>query len=133
MVVTVKAVSQSAVSKMKRSLDDNFDHMHGRSDAMKWSPILKMFRVTTNSVPLKTSNCVQFNHCRAKMYLHDLKTQFVPRCKDSVSVIKTSQLMLYSEIIAFCPQTHTKHIGQNVELLNVKSGGMYSNQWATKG
>jgi len=46
---------------------------------------------------------------------------------------KTSQLMLYSEIIAFCPQTHTKHIGQNVELLNVKSGGMYSNQWATKG
>ena len=32
--------------------------------------------------------------------------------------------MLYSEIIAVCPQIHTKHInplcGQNVELLNVK-------------
>jgi len=38
----------------------------------------------------------------------------------SVSVIKTSQLMLYREIIAVCSQIHTKHIntlcGQNVEL-----------------
>jgi len=44
--------------------------------------------------------------------------------KHSVSVIKTSQLMLYREIIAVCSQIHTKHInavcGQNVELLNVK-------------
>ena len=35
--------------------------------------------------------------------------------------------MLYGEIIAFCSQIHTKHTitlcGQNVELLNVKSGG----------
>jgi len=49
----------------------------------------------------------------------------VPRSKHSVSVIKkTSQLMLYREIIAVCSQIHTKHIntlcGQNVELLNVK-------------
>jgi len=40
------------------------------------------------------------------------------------SVIKTSQLMLYREIIAVCSQIHTKHMntlcGQNVELLNVK-------------
>jgi len=38
--------------------------------------------------------------------------------------MKTSQLMLYKEIIAFCSQIHTKHIialcGQNVELLIVK-------------
>jgi len=38
--------------------------------------------------------------------------------------MKTSQLMLYREIIAVCSQIHTKHIntlcGQNVELLNVK-------------
>ena len=38
----------------------------------------------------------------------------------SVSVIKTSQLMLYREIIAVCSQIHTKHIntlcGQNVQL-----------------
>jgi len=37
-----------------------------------------------------------------------------------VSVIKTSQLALYREIIAVCSQIHTKHInifcGQNVEL-----------------
>ena len=42
----------------------------------------------------------------------------------SVSVIKTSQLMLYRKIMAVCSETHTKHIntvcGQNVELLNVK-------------
>ena len=42
----------------------------------------------------------------------------------SVSVIKTSQLMLCREIMAVCSEIHTKHIntlcGQNVELLNVK-------------
>jgi len=40
------------------------------------------------------------------------------------SLIKTSQLMLYREIMAVCSQIHTEHIntlcGQNVELLNVK-------------
>ena len=40
-----------------------------------------------------------------------------------MSVIKTSQLMLYREIMAVCSEIHTKHIntvcGQNVELLNV--------------
>jgi len=42
--------------------------------------------------------------------------------------------MLYREIIAVCSQIHTKHIntlcGQNVELLNVKHGGNYSNHCA---
>src|SRR5215469_10323479 len=51
-------------------------------------------------------------------------TQPVPRSKHSISVIKTSQLMLYREIMAVCSEIHTKHIntvcGQNVELLNVK-------------
>ena len=41
-----------------------------------------------------------------------------------MSIIKTSQLMLYREIIAVCSQIHTDHIntlcGQNVEFLNVK-------------
>jgi len=40
------------------------------------------------------------------------------------SVIKTSQLLMYREIIAVCSQIHTKHIntlcGQNVEMLSVK-------------
>jgi len=53
-----------------------------------------------------------------------IKIQSVTRSKHSVSVIKTSQLMLYREIIAVCSLIHTKHIntlcGQNVELLNVK-------------
>jgi len=56
-----------------------------------------------------------------KLYIN---TQSVPRSKHSVSVIKTSQLMLYREIMAVCSEIHTKHIntlcGQNVELLNVK-------------
>jgi len=45
--------------------------------------------------------------------------------------------MLYREIIAVCSQIHTKHIntscGQNVELLNVKTGGAYSDHWAVEG
>jgi hypothetical protein len=45
--------------------------------------------------------------------------------------------MLYSEIIAVCSQIHTKDIntlcGQNVEFVNVKRGGTYSNHWALEG
>ena len=41
-----------------------------------------------------------------------------------MSIIKTSHLILYREIIAVCSQIHTKPVntlcGQNVELLNVK-------------
>jgi len=44
--------------------------------------------------------------------------------------------MLYREIIAVCSQIHTKHINtlceQNVELLNVKPCGTYSNHWSVK-
>jgi len=50
-----------------------------------------------------------------------IKIQSVPHSKHSTSVIKTSQLVLYREIIAVCSQIHTKHTeilcGQNVELL----------------
>ena len=42
--------------------------------------------------------------------------------------------MLYREIMAVCSQIHTKHIntvcGLNVELLNVKPGGTYSDHCA---
>jgi hypothetical protein len=42
----------------------------------------------------------------------------------SVSVIKTSQLMLCREIIAVCSEIHTKHTntlcGQKAEIVNVK-------------
>jgi hypothetical protein len=45
--------------------------------------------------------------------------------------------MLCREIIAVSSEIHTKHIntlcGQNVELVNVKPGGTYSNHWALKG
>ena len=45
--------------------------------------------------------------------------------------------MLYGEITAVCSEIHTKHIntlcGQNVELLNVKHGGTYSDHWALNG
>jgi hypothetical protein len=52
----------------------------------------------------------QVNSLRTKMYLSDLRTQFVPRSKHSASVIKTDKLMLYGEIIAVCSEIHTKHI-----------------------
>jgi len=45
--------------------------------------------------------------------------------------------MLYREIIAVCSQIHPKHIntqcGKNVELLNVKPSGTYSDHCSTKG
>ena len=47
--------------------------------------------------------------------------------------------MLYGEIIAVCSQIHTKHTNrptlcrQNVEFVNVKAGGTYSDHWAWKG
>ena len=54
-----------------------------------------------------------------------------------MSVLKTSQLMLYTEIIAVCSQIHTKQIntlcGQNVEFVNVTAGGIYSDHWALEG
>jgi hypothetical protein len=44
--------------------------------------------------------------------------------------IKANQLMLYREIIAVCSEIH-KNLntlrGRNVEFLNVKTGGTYSN------
>ena len=44
--------------------------------------------------------------------------------------------MLCRKIIAVCSVIHPKHIntlcGQNVEVLNVKPGGIYSNHWASK-
>jgi hypothetical protein len=56
---------------------------------------------------------------------------------DSVSVIQTSKLTLYREIIAVCSEIHTKHVntlcGQNVELLNIKPDGTYSDHWAVEG
>jgi hypothetical protein len=43
--------------------------------------------------------------------------------------------MQYREIIAVCSEIHTKHIntlcGQNVEFVNVKPNGTYSDPWAS--
>ena len=50
-----------------------------------------------------------FNPVSTKLYLSDLKTQFVLRSKHSASVLKTGKLMLYREIIAVCSEIHTKH------------------------
>jgi hypothetical protein len=54
----------------------------------------------------------------------------------SVSVIKTSQLMLCRETIAVRSQIHTKHIntlcGLNVKLLNVKLVVQYIYSWGLK-
>ena len=45
--------------------------------------------------------------------------------------------MMYREIIAVCSEIRTKHINtlceRNVEFVNVKSGGTYSDHWAWKG
>jgi len=58
---------------------------------------------------------------RSPIYIHSVRTA---QKTHSVSVIKTSHLMLHREIIAVCSEIYTKHTntlcGQNVELLNVK-------------
>ena len=45
--------------------------------------------------------------------------------------------MLYGEIIAVCSDVHTKHKNtvcwQNVEFVDVKPCGTYSNHWALEG
>ena len=45
--------------------------------------------------------------------------------------------MLYRETMAVCSEIHTKHVntlcGQNVELLNVNCGGIYSDHWNIQG
>jgi hypothetical protein len=45
--------------------------------------------------------------------------------------------MQYREIIGVCSQIHTERInilcGQNVELLNFKPSGTYSDHWAVNG
>jgi hypothetical protein len=51
-----------------------------------------------------------FNSLKTKLYLSDLKTQFLPPRKHSACVIKTDKLMLYGETIAVCPEIHAKHI-----------------------
>ena len=56
---------------------------------------IKEVRVNTNTV------------CQTELFL---KSRFVPRSKHTPSVIKTSQLMMYKEIIAVCSEINTKHI-----------------------
>jgi len=68
------------------------------------------------------------NECRKRTKTY--YTQSVPRSRHiPVSVIKTSYLVLSREIIAVCSQIHTTYINtlcrQNVELLNVKPGGIF--------
>ena len=68
---------------------------------------------------------VTFSGTKYKISLTILELQSVPRSKHNpFRLLKTSQLMLYREIMAVCSEIHTKHIntlcGQNVELLNVK-------------
>jgi hypothetical protein len=67
-----------------------------------------------------------------------INIQSVPRSKHTLDSVATiNQLVLYREIIVVCCEIHTKHInalcGQNVELLNVKTGDTYSDRWAVKG
>jgi hypothetical protein len=69
---------------------------------------------------MENPEIIQFNPFKININELYKKSQSVPRSKHSLSVIKTSQLKLYREIIAVCSGIHTKHIntlcGQNVEL-----------------
>jgi hypothetical protein len=79
--------------------------------------------------------------CGQNVELLNVKPDGTYSNQGKIPVIKTSQLMLYREIIAVCSQIHTKQINtpwgwgerQIAELLNVKPGGTYSNYRALKG
>jgi hypothetical protein len=84
--------------------------------------------------PNRCSNLI-FNPLKIKKNLNYVKRFNSYRAVNTFRLgYKTSQLMLYREIIAVCSEIHTKHIntlsGQNVEFVNVKPGGTYSNHWA---
>jgi len=91
-------------------------------EALHWSTTLILHFCT----PLSRGFLCQPRPFRSQaVYWSTFKDQFRTAQKTlSDSVIKTSQLMLFREIIAVFSQIHTKHIntlcGQNVELLNVK-------------
>ena len=68
-----------------------------------------MFCVLSNRCHRNVRRSI-INPLSTKLYLSDLKTQFVPRRKHSDSDLKTDKLMLYIETIAVCSQIHTKHI-----------------------
>jgi hypothetical protein len=53
---------------------------------------------------------MHFKPVSTKLYLSDLNIQVEPRSKHSASVIKTENLVLYSEIIAVCSEIIAKHI-----------------------
>ena len=79
------------------------------------------FQIHTKHIYTLCGQNVDFLNVKLAVYKDPVRTA---QETHSISVIKTSQLMLYREIIAVCSQIHTKHIntlcGQNVELLNVK-------------
>ena len=66
--------------------------------------------------PHKTHKCTVWAE-RKIIYIYPVRTALKTH---SVSVIQTSQLMLYREIIAVCSEIHTKHTntlyGQNVRI-----------------
>ena len=82
--------------------------------------------IIEHTVELHSKLC--FNHLQMKCNLLYLKTS---QLIFSTSVLRTSQLMLYREIIAVCSEISIKHVhtlyGQNAELLKVKPDDTESN------
>jgi hypothetical protein len=97
---------------------------------------IKRNRISTGSLPLSTTGTVTahaycfidwfaltarlcpkiyfmsfINPLSKKLYLSNLKTQFVPRRKHTVPrFLKTDNLMLYREKVAVCSEIQAKHI-----------------------
>jgi hypothetical protein len=51
-----------------------------------------------------------FNYLKTNRRLLDLRTQFVPRSKHFISVIKTNQCMLHEAEVTVCSEINTKQI-----------------------
>jgi len=91
-----------------------------------WEIITVCSQIHTKHINTLCGQNVEFLNVKLAVYKDPVRTA---QKTHSVSVIKTSQLMLYREIIAVCSQIHTEHIntlcGQNTQFLNAKPGGTY--------
>ena len=100
--------------------------LHGRLQGEVYFNVISHPQTVPTSVIQLSVFFMLINPSRTKRNEFYIKIQSVPRSKHSVSVIQTSQLMLYREIIAVCSESHTKHInavcGNSILFFSIKPG-----------
>jgi desulfoferrodoxin (superoxide reductase-like protein) len=84
------------------------NQMHNVSNLFYCRTTLYVFRTVFPSIIRSLRLYIRHQICHTVL----LEAATEPRSKHTVSVIKTSQLMLYRGIIAVCSQIHTNTLGR---------------------